>query len=495
MITPLFFVTLYGGVDEVGGNKVLLSSGSNRIFLDFGKTYARWTEYYETPFLKPNSIRELIQTGIIPAPKNEIDNLYTSCEKGSGLSVDDEKEPKIDTCIYSHVHGDHLGYMSLLNRKITMYMGEATRTIQKAYKEHGRTKTFETNLEGFDDGRNVVTFRTGDTLEFGDFKIYPISVDHSVPGAYGFIIETDKARIVYTGDLRRHGPAKELTDNFLKKIDEFKPIDFLICEGTSLCKPAKETRKTFGTENDVKNHVFNVIKNCKGLLVVNISSIDTDRINTFFEVANHESVNRQIAISLKIASTLSRLKNKRIKNFPQLSETSVYCIERSRPDRWQTHFLAGAAHSKECTGEVEHAYGSSFKCALTAEDIVKNPQDYILLTAFYSLSELRELFEENNYTKFEDGAYIMSTSEPFSEELEIEFRRLSNWIKLIGLNYEYSHCSGHAHKEDLTQIVNYISPKKGIIPLHTTNPLAFRKLISKEIPLIAPKLGTKIQIS
>jgi ribonuclease J len=108
---------------------------------------------------------------------------------------------------------------------------------------------------------------------------------------------------------------------------------------------------------------------------------------------------------------------------------------------------------------------------------------------------LRELFEENNYNKFEDNVYLMSTSEPFSEELEIEFRRLSNWINLVGLKYEYSHCSWHAHKEDLMRIVNDINPQKGIIPLHTTNPLAFRNIIPKETRLIVPKLGRKIQIS
>lgn len=491
----MIFITLYGGIGEVGGNKVLLSSGNERIFLDFGKPYSRWTEYYEMPFLEPSSIRELIQTGIIPTPKNEIYNLYTACEIGSSFSIDGEKEPKINACIYSHIHGDHVGYMSLLNRKIRMYMGETARTIQRAYREHGRIRTCETNLEGFEDGKNVFTYRTGDILEFDNFNIHPVSVDHSVPGAYGFIIETDKVRIVYTGDLRWHGPARELTSSFLKKINEFKPIDFLICEGTSLSKPAEETRRTFDTESDVKNHVFDIIKSCKGLVVVNISSIDTDRINTFFEVANHEAVGRQLALSLKIAATLARLRNKRIKNFPKLSETSVYCVERKRPDKWQTQFLAGAAHSKECEGEVEHVYGSSLKCALTAEDIVKNPRDHILLTAFYSLTELRELFEENDYNKFKDSVYLMSTSEPFSEELEIEFRRLSNWMKLVGLKYEYSHCSGHAHKEDLMRIVKDINPQKGVIPLHTTNPLAFRKIVSRETRLIVPELGREIKIS
>jgi mRNA degradation ribonuclease J1/J2 len=36
----------------------------------------------------------------------------------------------------------------------------------------------------------INTFRTGDKFRIGSLEVEPIHVDHSVPGAYGFIIYT-----------------------------------------------------------------------------------------------------------------------------------------------------------------------------------------------------------------------------------------------------------------------------------------------------------------
>jgi mRNA degradation ribonuclease J1/J2 len=38
--------------------------------------------------------------------------------------------------------------------------------------------------------RMINTFRTGDKFRIGSLEVEPIHVDHSVPGAYGFIIYT-----------------------------------------------------------------------------------------------------------------------------------------------------------------------------------------------------------------------------------------------------------------------------------------------------------------
>jgi len=48
----------YGGVSEVGGNKILLEDGDTRIWLDFGKSFNSGNDYY-TGYLQPRGITGL----------------------------------------------------------------------------------------------------------------------------------------------------------------------------------------------------------------------------------------------------------------------------------------------------------------------------------------------------------------------------------------------------------------------------------------------------
>ena len=81
--------------------------------------------------------------------------------------------------------------------------------------------------------RKAHTFRTGDRLNIGSMEIEPIHVDHSIPGAYGFIIYTSEGTIVYSGDVRLHGSKPQMTQEFVEKIRKIRPIT-LIMEGTRI---------------------------------------------------------------------------------------------------------------------------------------------------------------------------------------------------------------------------------------------------------------------
>jgi ribonuclease J len=86
------------------------------------------------------------------------------------------------------------------------------------------------------------TFRTGEKIPRDDITVEPVHVDHSILAAYGFIIHTSEGTVVYTGDLRIHGPRKDLTEEFMEKAKECKP-DALICEGTRMT--LKEKRRNY----------------------------------------------------------------------------------------------------------------------------------------------------------------------------------------------------------------------------------------------------------
>ena len=61
-------LTFYGGVNEIGGNKVLLADGDTRVFLDFGQSFGFGASFF-TGWLSPrkiNGLRDYFEFGLLP---------------------------------------------------------------------------------------------------------------------------------------------------------------------------------------------------------------------------------------------------------------------------------------------------------------------------------------------------------------------------------------------------------------------------------------------
>jgi len=208
-LTSLIF---YGGVNEIGGNKILLEDKDTRVFLDFGKGFSRRAKYFEE-YINPrvaNGIEDFLTMGLLPDIKGLYrDDLMKMAER-------EILEPDIDAVLLSHAHAhsDHANYISFLHEKIPIYMGETCHLILQTIEERSNRqierevlsyKQRPYNKKHEPIKRKKITFRTGDKLSIGSLEAEPIHVDHSVPGAYGFIIYTSAGPIGYTRDIRLHG--------------------------------------------------------------------------------------------------------------------------------------------------------------------------------------------------------------------------------------------------------------------------------------------------
>ena len=61
-------LTFYGGVAEIGGNKVLLEDQDTKVFLDFGMSFNQSGMYF-SEFLMPrncNGLGDYFETGLLP---------------------------------------------------------------------------------------------------------------------------------------------------------------------------------------------------------------------------------------------------------------------------------------------------------------------------------------------------------------------------------------------------------------------------------------------
>ena len=74
------------------------------------------------------------------------------------------------------------------------------------------------------------------------------------------------------------------------------------------------------------------------------------------------------------------------------------------------------------------------------------------------------------------SCYVLSASEPFNEEMEIDYERLINWLSHYGLPQYHVHVSGHMMPLQLKAALKEINAKK-IFPIHTESAGLFAKFM------------------
>lgn len=447
-------LTFYGGVGEIGGNKILLVDGDKRVFLDFGMNFEKERKYYEPPYLQPRNEKHLLGLGILPPLE--------------GLYKNDENKPDIDAILLSHPHLDHYGYLKYVKDDIPIICGESTKTIIIAKELSGISASGYqianlTKSRGLEMFKEFITFRTNNPPSDTPIEFNPIHVDHSVPGAYGLILETTDGNVVYTGDFRLHGPHKEMSEEFISAAKESEPSS-LIIEGTNI------VNAKISSEAEVKSKIIPVIEHTRGLAMAGFSINDIDRLRSFYEAA--QATGRKLAISMKQAYLLHNLKNDPSISIFSLDDPNVFIFVREK--------------KKLYTWEQEIT--SQYDNIIDANDVEKMQHELILTTSFYDMNELIVI------KPIPGSTYILSQSEPFNEEMEIDFEKLLNWLERFGIPQYHIHVSGHALPYQLKWAIKEINPQK-VFLVHTEKPELYKRFLSDlNMEIINPEEGKEYEV-
>jgi ribonuclease J len=523
-------IIFYGGVNEIGGNKILLEDNGKKIFLDFGTSFGREGEFFEFPILRPASKEDLFKINILPRIPGLFlhQGLDVKYDKTCAKCLEGSCEPKgIDGIILSHAHMDHYGYLALIRDDIPVMMSKVTKRMLEI-RNHTVNEMW-TNKIGH---LQIDTIEKNRSEDFNGFEIKRFDVDHSVLGASGFMIKKGETTIAYTGDLRFHGLRGEMTGEFLKGLKN-EHIDILLCEGTRIGKVTKAEQKveehTLATENQVHDKLFEITRGEDGLIIYDASPADFDRIRTVWKVA--KKTGRKLILDSRKAYMLLYLnaEERIVEDLPTLEDFKI-CLGRLklRSDIKKFTDVTGGRdvfvesyedyrtnHEKELLvkqylesynsrpynknkqktiDDLKEEWENPFLFEIEddnfvwgphcRDDVLKNANEYILYTSNGPLTLLQ--FKPLNVGI--NGTYVYGKAEPFSEEMEFSFGKLLNWLKVCGLKLEYAHTSGHMNRKDLEFFINEVAPKK-LMPVHTEYPKEFRKISKSNVEVVYPKLS------
>lgn len=407
-------VWVFGGWNEIGGNQVLLEAGEGSLLLDFGKPFARWGRLF-TEFLSPRSawgLRDLLFLGLLPPlvglyRAGEEDTLFPTPLEGALLGGGPDGE-KVLALLLSHTHLDHTGAVAYLRQDLPVVATAATAALVKAVQDTSpggldgeaaylspKTPGAEGALEGDRKrylrrpyrllGGGLPGFsalspaktkaleghpweEASAPLTLGPFRVVAFPVDHSVPGAVAYAVETPEGLVVYTGDLRRHGRWGERTEAFLQGL-EGKEVFLLLVEGTRLGRPGGAR-----TEEEIKEALHHQVARHPGVPVaVDFAPRNLERLLACLEVG--EDLGRALVVTPKDAYLLHALAEAEPVPWRKvLGKVRVLREGKARRDGWEAWLW------EELRPEP-----------VTLEAVAQDPGAYLLAFGFYEVNRLLDL--------------------------------------------------------------------------------------------------------
>jgi ribonuclease J len=330
-----------------------------------------------------------------------------------------DRQDKVKAVLITHGHEDHIGalphLMDLVNAPIygtPLTLGLIEGKLREAKLLH------EVEL---------VSFRAGEILEIGSFRIEPFHVAHSIPDCVGFGITTPAGLIIHTGDYKfDHTPIDGWPPDFAK-LAEFsqRGVLCLLADSTNADRPGWTE-----SEMDLAAGFDDVFRRTDGRIIIATFASLISRLQIVANAA--AKYNRKVAIAGR--SMRDAVKIARKLGYLEVPDDLIVDL--------------GVA--------------------------VKMPPSQVVIMATGSQGEPSAVLSrlargQHNQLTIQDGDTVIFSAHAIPGNEELIYRTINQLIRR-GATVLYDriakvHVSGHASREEMKLMINLIKPRY-LVPIH-----------------------------
>lgn len=434
---------MYSGLRTIGGVNASITYGKDRVIFEFGTAYEPSTAVFDG-IIEPRSenwVRDLLDIGILPM----IDGVYRRRDLGNSPLVSAE-ESDLNTAVFiTHLHLDHMALMGTVAPIIPVYLHRNAQLIERSLEATGKgIQTLE---------RDYSDIIPNEPVRVGEIEVLPLLCKDTGHFDFSFLITTPDGTFHWTGDLCLHGLQAEKTWAQMELLKS-RHIDVMLCDGTSfidsglqrvyqstapgLITPDKQVPAGVLTEEQYKDVLYSLIKNCEGLCIFNYYQREMDEAADYIDWA--KQCGRQCVFEPDAAYLVYKFYGTTPHVY--IPDSKRYTTENA-PD-WFTELIANAV-------------------VVTLDEIRANPTGYLLQNSYRHMLELFSLPAEG-------GIYLHEGGEPLGD-FDPVFANMTRILNKTGFKYASMDDSyfGHAYPGQVKYFIDQVDPKV-LIPCHSYNP-------------------------
>jgi ribonuclease J len=423
-------IIVHRGAEELGGICIEVRTKQARVLLDYGAPLSK------TDPVTHKSVPPTVKETILDIP-----GLYG------------ESELPISAIIISHAHQAHYGalFAKPINPGIKVYMTEVMEDMIRITAKMPRdARKLSAGVE---------YYRKGHRFVLGNIGITPFLMDHSASESFGFFIETEGKKIIYTGDFREHGSKAAAFRQFLAA--DMGQVDVLITEGTQA-----DVEKG-PSEPDTMGHIEALVGDKNGTLYVICSGQNMDLIAHLAQLA--KNTRRLLVVDGYVALLLERLRILARKQGVELKLPGLHTEYLRVVDNNATKRIAELPEYAETYKRM--------RARMLGWDAVRHSLSRLIIPVRANAQH----WVGQHIKDFSGAALLYSAWESCREEDGLP--ETLEYFKSRGLADIPMQTTGHAYFSTIRKLVENKRPLN-IIPVQTEHPEKFVKAFGKRVRLL-----------